>query len=65
MIRKKIIIIGAGQLGTLLSEILDKNKYKLCGYIDNDQNKIGKKFCGITVLEMMNIYHLYHLKNFN
>ena len=50
MIRKKIIIIGAGQLGTLLSEILDKNKYKLCGYIDNDQNKIGKKFCGITVL---------------
>ena len=39
MIKEKLIIIGAGQLGSLVSNIIDKKKYNILGFIDNDKKK--------------------------
>jgi len=38
--KKDIIIIGAGQFGILLSNILKRqNKFNILGFVDNDKNK--------------------------
>lgn len=50
MIKEKLIIIGAGQLGSLVSNIIDKKKYNILGFIDNDKKKIGKKINGVKIL---------------
>lgn len=48
---KKLLIIGAGYAGkAIVTGILEqKEKYKIVAYLDNDKNKIGKKFLGIEV----------------
>lgn len=50
---KKILIIGAGYAGkAIVSGILEQEeKYEIVGYLDNDKNKIGKKFLGVEVKE--------------
>jgi sugar O-acyltransferase (sialic acid O-acetyltransferase NeuD family) len=50
VIKEKLIIIGAGQLGNLVSNIIDKKKYEIFGFIDNDKKKIKKKINQIKVL---------------
>ena len=50
MIKEKLIIIGAGQFGNLVSNIIDKSKYEIYGFIDDDKKKIGKKNNQIKVL---------------
>jgi len=51
MIKKKIILIGAGQLGVLVSNILEKNKkYNICGFIDANKSKTNKKINNLKVL---------------
>ena len=48
---KNLIIIGAGQLGVLISKIIKKTyKFKIVGFIDNDLKKKGKKINGIRVI---------------
>jgi len=65
--KKKLIpiyIIGAGQLGILVSKIVERqNKYKVIGFIDFDVKKIGKKINGIKVLG--NDYYLKKCVNKN
>ncbi len=48
---KKILIIGAGYAGkAVVAGILEQEeKYEIVAYLDNDENKIGKKFLGIEV----------------
>lgn len=48
---KKILIIGAGYAGkAIVAGILEQEeKYEIVAYVDNDENKIGKKFLGIEV----------------
>jgi FlaA1/EpsC-like NDP-sugar epimerase len=49
-----IIVIGAGNCGeTLLREIHGNSsvKYNVCGFLDDDPGKIGRKIHGISVLD--------------
>ena len=47
---KKLIIIGGGQFGILVSKIVQKSKeFNIIGFIDNDE-KFGKKINNIKVL---------------
>ena len=47
--KQKIIIIGAGQMGELVSNIiLRQNKYSILGFIDN--KKIKKKINGYKII---------------
>lgn len=39
----EVYIYGAGKVGQSLLEILNKSKFKVEGFIDSDNNKIGKK----------------------
>ena len=50
MIKEKLIIIGAGQLGSLVANIIDRKKYEILGFIDVDKKKSGKKINGLKVL---------------
>lgn len=48
-----IIIAGAGKAGQLISQDLLDNKespFRIVGFVDDDEAKIGKKFNGITVI---------------
>ncbi len=48
---KKLIIIGGGQFGILVSKIVQKSKeFNIIGFIDNDEKKFGKKINNIKVL---------------
>ena len=41
---KKLIIIGGGQFGILVSKIVQKSKeFNIIGFIDNDEKNLGKK----------------------
>ena len=51
--RKKIIIIGAGEAGEKLLREINNNPalgYEILGFVDDRQDKIGKKIHGISVL---------------
>ena len=50
MVKEKLIIVGAGQLGSLVANIINKSKYDILGFIDSDKKKIGKKINGFKVL---------------
>ena len=48
---KKIIIIGAGQLGILVSNIIKRQKlFDITGFIDNDKRKKNKIVNSFKVL---------------
>jgi FlaA1/EpsC-like NDP-sugar epimerase len=54
--KKKILIIGAGDAGELISKELLKNKglkYQIIGFVDNDPKKIGINIHGVEVLGMI------------
>lgn len=48
---KRLLIIGAGYAGkAIVTGILEqKENYEIVAYLDNDENKIGKKFLGVEV----------------
>lgn len=59
--KKKIILLGAGgHMTSLLETIIEDKKFKIIGFLDNDQKKIGKSIFGIKVLG--NDYKLKELK---
>ncbi len=64
MEKKKIIIIGAGQFGVLVSKIIFKSaKYRILGFLDNDKTKKGKVINKIKVLGNDNLLKRYKNKN--
>ena len=48
---KRLLIIGAGYAGkAIVTGILEqKENCEIVAYLDNDENKIGKKFLGVEV----------------
>ena len=46
---KKLLILGAGQLGLLVSKIIKTKKFQVIGFIDNDKKR-KEKINGIKVL---------------
>lgn len=55
MEKENVIIFGASRLGEIAFNCL-KDKYYLCYFTDNDQNKWGKLFCGIKIIPPKKIY---------
>lgn len=53
---KDLMIIGAGNVGGFLAlnQDLFKGKYNILGFLDDDTNKIGSKFCDLPVLGKIN-----------
>ena len=63
---KNIVIIGAGDLGKEVVWLIDdinkvKPTYVILGFLDEDEEKVGKQFCGYKVLgkenEIKNMTH--------
>jgi len=64
MKKKKVIIIGAGQFGILVSKIILKlNNYEILGFIDNDKTKKRKIINKIKVLGNDTLLKRYKKKN--
>lgn len=63
--KKKLIIIGAGQFGILVSRIINKiNRFNIIGFVDNDKKKIGKKINKIQVIGTDSRLNFYKKKKF-
>ncbi|MBK8486691.1 MAG: hypothetical protein IPL48_02775 [Bacteroidetes bacterium] len=58
---KDLIIIGAGNVGGFLvyNQNLFEEQYNLIGFLDDDENKLGKEFYGLKVIG--NVEHLFTL----
>jgi len=50
--KKDLLIIGAGNVGgfLVLNQDLFKEEYNIIGFLDDDENKVGKKIWNIPVL---------------
>lgn len=51
--RIRTLIVGAGKAGELLAKDIRKNNesgFEIVGFVDDDQNKVGKKIAGVEVL---------------
>jgi sugar O-acyltransferase (sialic acid O-acetyltransferase NeuD family) len=59
---KDLIIIGAGNVGGFIAYNLDlfREKYNVVGFLDDDKDKIGSQFYGLSVLG--NVDHVHSLK---
>lgn len=56
-IRQNLLVVGAGKRAQIIAEelISDKaNYYKIVGYLDDDEGKIGKEYHGFQVLDKIN-----------
>ena len=54
---KRVLIVGAGQAGTMLARSISRNpytEYKIVGYVDDDLNKIYLKLMDVRVLGTTN-----------
>lgn len=47
--KKKVLLFGASELGKVAFKLL-KEEYNILYFVDNDINKDGIEFCGITIL---------------
>jgi exopolysaccharide biosynthesis polyprenyl glycosylphosphotransferase len=66
--RRRVLLIGAGKAGQTLAELyqsLGTRSFYLVGYIDDDDQKVGKEFYGASVLgpsirllELIDIYRV-------
>jgi exopolysaccharide biosynthesis polyprenyl glycosylphosphotransferase len=66
--RRRILLIGAGKAGQTLAELyhsLGTRSFNIVGYIDDDEQKVGKTICGLRVvgssehlLELIDVYHI-------
>jgi len=51
--RRRVLLIGAGKAGQTLAEIyhsLNTQSFNLIGYIDDDEQKVGKTICDLRVI---------------
>ncbi|HMB23051.1 MAG: sugar transferase [Chloroflexota bacterium] len=66
--RRRVLLIGAGKAGQTLSQLyhsLGTRSFNLIGYIDDDEQKVGKNICGLQVigssqhlLDLIDDYHI-------
>lgn len=68
--KKKLIILGVHQTSLLILKSIKKNKtmgYEAIGFLDNDPQKIGKKYLGVKVIgsfsELENIAKTYQSRD--
>ena len=69
--RRRVLLIGAGKAGQTLAELyqsLNTRSFNLVGYIDDDEEKVGKSFQGLPVLgpsdrllELIDVYRVSDL----
>jgi exopolysaccharide biosynthesis polyprenyl glycosylphosphotransferase len=66
--RRRALLIGAGRSGQTLAELyrsLDGQSFKLIGFIDDDEQKMGKTICGLSVMgssvHLLNFIDVYHI----
>lgn len=57
MNKKKVILFGAGDFGKNALKKINKTKYKVLGFVDNDKSKSGELVKGFTV------YHVSELQS--
>lgn len=61
--KRRVIIIGAGKTGEKIVENIEKNKllgFEIIGFLDDDENKIGKKIKGYKVLGKVGDIKKFH-----
>jgi undecaprenyl-phosphate galactose phosphotransferase len=61
-LKRRTLILGAGQTGELLLKALQSEKnygYEVIGFLDDDPEKAGKRLCGIRVHRGVNRTGLY------
>ncbi|NJC96131.1 MAG: hypothetical protein C3F07_11985 [Anaerolineales bacterium] len=65
---RRILLVGAGRAGQTLAELyqsLGTRSFNIIGYVDDDVNKVGKRFHGLPVmgsseklLELVDFHHI-------
>lgn len=51
--RRRMLVVGAGNAGQTIAELyrkLDTGSFTIVGFVDDDQQKVGKEFFGIPVM---------------
>lgn len=68
--RRRVLLIGAGKAGQALAELYQSSgaqSFNLIGYIDDDEQKVGKTICGLRVLgssgHLLNLIDVYHISD--
>lgn len=55
---EKAILFGASKLGKMAYEVL-KDKYDICFFCDNDEQKWGSGFCGLSIISPRELEKIY------
>lgn len=55
---KKIVFVGAGQMGKMALRMLNRNHYHPLGFADNNPSLWGKKACGLPIFPVEDIVSL-------
>ncbi len=68
--RRRVLLIGAGKAGQTLAELyqaLGTRSFYLVGYVDDDEQKAGKSFQGVSVLgpsvRLLDLIDIYHVSD--
>jgi exopolysaccharide biosynthesis polyprenyl glycosylphosphotransferase len=68
--RRRVLLIGAGKAGQTLAELyesLGTRSFNIVGYIDDDEQKVGKTFQGLPVLgsseRLLDFIDVYHVSD--
>ncbi|NWG07303.1 MAG: sugar transferase [Chloroflexi bacterium] len=68
--RRRILLIGAGQAGQTLAELyesLPTRSFTIIGFVDDDKQKLRKKYHGLQVLGpsdyLLNLIDAYHISD--
>lgn len=56
--KNEVYLFGASKVGKRVKRILEKNEIIVKGFIDNNENKHGTKFCGIDVISFASFLEL-------
>ena len=58
IIRKRVLIFGLSYHGRAVYRLLDRKRYDIVGFIENDIEKIGGKFDNTEIYHIKNINHI-------
>jgi FlaA1/EpsC-like NDP-sugar epimerase len=68
--RRRVLLIGAGKAGQALAELYRSSgaqSFNLIGYIDDDEQKVGKTICDLRVLgsseHLLRLIDAYHISD--
>ena len=69
-LRRRILLVGAGRAGQTLAELyhsLGTRSFNIVGYIDDDEQKVGKTLQGLPVLgssdRLLDFIDIYHVSD--